>query len=143
MSPTKESNSQKEHNMVIPPNPRLSIFVIAIGLLLLIAPISSIPGIIISIFGLFLFIQTYTLRLEFTSEAMVVLQVGKELRRFPYKNWLAWRILFPKLPIILYFREEASPHLLPILFNSDNLENELRKRVASLEKPQKNSDSLP
>ena len=75
------------------------------------------------------------MRLEFTPNDLVVWQLGKELRRFPYKNWLAWRMLLPALPGILYFREEASPHLLPILFDKNELLNQLRLRVGNLEKP--------
>ena len=87
------------------------------------------PSILISSFGLFLLIQSFTLRLEITPEALVVLQLGRELRRFPFKEWLAWRIFLPWLPGILYFRETASPHLLPLIFNVEMLEAELRKKV--------------
>ncbi|KGG18032.1 putative membrane protein [Prochlorococcus sp. MIT 0602] len=39
----------------------------------------------------------------------------------------------PQLPGILYFRETASPHLLPILFDKTMLESQLKLRVGSLE----------
>ena len=88
-------------------------------------------------FGFFLLIQSFILRLEFTPNDLVVFQFGRELRRFPYKNWLAWRLFLPELPGIFYFREEASPHLLPILFNPTALTNQLRLRLGHLEKPKK------
>jgi len=37
------------------------------------------------------------------------------------------------LPGFLYFREEASPHLLPILFDINSLKEQLRLRVKGLE----------
>ena len=42
-------------------------------------------------------------------------------------------ILLPELPGFLYFREEASPHLLPILFEVNSLKEQLRLRVMDLE----------
>ncbi|KGG14331.1 putative membrane protein [Prochlorococcus sp. SS52] len=65
------------------------------------------------------------------------MQLGKEIRCFPFKNWLAWRIFLPQLPGILYFRETASPHLLPILFDRTMLETQLKLRVGSKEITQK------
>ena len=61
------------------------------------------------------------------------MQLNRELRRFPFEDWLAWRIFLPWLPGILYFREQASPHLLPILFDKEMLEKQLKLRVGSLE----------
>ena len=46
---------------------------------------------------------------------------------------IAWRIILPQLPGFLYFREEASPHLLPILFEVNSLKKQLRLRVKELE----------
>ena len=37
------------------------------------------------------------------------------------------------MPGFLYFREEASPHLLPILFEVNSLKEQLRLRVKDLE----------
>ena len=64
---------------------------------------------------------------------LFVLQLGRQLRCFPFKDWLAWRIFLPGLPGILYFREQASPHLLPILFDIEMLEQQLKLRVGSKE----------
>ncbi len=135
MKPTPNKAAQNENSVTLAPNPRLPLLIIGLGGLLGALPINPFFAILIGIFGVFLLIQTYTLRLEFASEAMVVWQVGRELRRFPYKNWLAWRLLIPSLPGIFYFREVASPHLLPIIFDKNALENQLRLRLKDLEKP--------
>ena len=119
--------------MILKQNPRLPLIIAAIGLILLPVSNSPWPTIIISSFGLFLLVQSFTLKLEFTDKDLVVIQLGKEIRRFPFEKWLSWRIFLPQLPGLLYFREEASPHLLPIIFDREALEIELRKRVGDLE----------
>ncbi len=134
-STASQLNSNEE--IILNPNPRLSIIIISLGILLIPFSLPIWLEIIIICFGLFLLLQTFILRLEFNKEALVVKQLGKELRTFPFKNWISWRIFLPKLPGILYFREEASPHLLPILFDPTELEFQLRKRVGTLERPQK------
>ena len=126
-------NPIDKDGVILSPSFRLPIFIIFIGLLFLITPIHPWPTIIISSFGLFLLLQSFTLKLKFTKEDLIVMQLGNELRRFPFKNWIAWRIIFPQLPGFLYFREEASPHLLPILFEVNSLREQLRLRVKDLE----------
>jgi len=126
-------NPIDKDSVILSPSYRLPLFIIFIGLLLLITPLNPWPTIIISSFGSFLLLQSFTLKLKFTKEDLVVLQLGNELRRFPFKNWIAWRIILPKLPGFLYFREEASPHLLPILFEVDSLKEQLKLRVNDLE----------
>ena len=126
-------NPIDKDSVILSPSYRLPLFIIFIGLLLLITPLNPWPTIIISSFGFFLLLQSFTLKLKFTKEDLVVLQLGNELRRFPFKNWIAWRIILPKLPGFLYFREEASPHLLPILFEVDSLKEQLKLRVNDLE----------
>ena len=126
-------NRINQDSVVLSPSFRLPIFIIFIGLLFLITPFYPWPTIIISSFGFFLLLQSFTLKLKFTNEDLIVMQLGNELRRFPFKKWIAWRIIFPKLPGFLYFREEASPHLLPILFDVNSLREELRLRVKDLE----------
>ncbi len=123
-------------NVTLSPNPRLPIIITLFGVLTIPFSLPIWASILVIVFGLFLLVQTYTLRLEFTQEALVVNQFGRELRRFPFNEWLAWRLLLPQIPGIFYFRETASPHLLPIIFDKTNLTNELRKRVGHLEKPQ-------
>ena len=124
-------NQSKE--VTLAPMYRLPILIILLGLALFFTSLPSSVSIVIGSFGFFLFIQSLTLKLKFTEEDLIVLQLGKQIRCFPFKNWLAWRIFLPQLPGILYFRETASPHLLPILFNIEMLEKQLKLRVGSLE----------
>ena len=119
--------------VILSPSYRLPIFIIFVGLFFLITPFHPWPSIVISSFGFFLLLQSFTLKLKFTKEDLIVMQLGNELRRFPFKNWIAWRIILPKLPGFLYFREEASPHLLPILFEVHSLKEQLRLRGKDLE----------
>ena len=134
---TVQSQNQLDpsKSVVLKPSFRLPLIIILLGLTLLPISIKPWPSIVISSFGPFLLIQSPILRLEFTPNDLVVLQLGRELRRFPFKNWLSWRLLLPQLPGILYFREEASPHLLPILFNPKELETQLKLRVGGLQVP--------
>ena len=126
-------NPLDKDSVILSPSYRLPILIILTGLLFLITPFNPFPTILISSFGFFLLLQSFTLKLKFTKEDLVVMQLGKELRRFPFKNWIAWRIIFPQLPGFLYFREEASPHLLPILFEVNSLKEQLKLRVKDLE----------
>ena len=126
-------NPFDKDGVILSPSFRLPLIIIFIGLLFLITPIHPWPTIIISSFGFFLLLQSFTLKLKFTKDDLVVMQLGNELRRFPFKNWIAWRIILPQLPGFLYFREEASPHLLPILFEVNSLREQLRLRVKDLE----------
>tara|TARA_Y100001968_G_scaffold22449_1_gene17703 strand:+ start:2855 stop:3265 length:411 start_codon:yes stop_codon:yes gene_type:complete len=126
-------NSLDKESVILSPSFRLPIFIIFTGLLFLITPLRPWPTILISSFGFFLLLQSFTLKLKFTKDDLIVMQLGNELRRFPFKKWIAWRIILPKLPGFLYFREEASPHLLPILFEVNSLREQLRLRVKELE----------
>ena len=126
-------NPTDNDSVILSPSYRLPIFIIFAGLLFLITPFNPWPTIVISSFGFFLLLQSFTLKIKFTKEDFIVMQLGNELRRFPFKNWIAWRIILPKLPGFLYFREEASPHLLPILFEVNALKKQLRLRVKELE----------
>ena len=126
-------NPLDKDGVILSPSYRLPLFIIFIGLLFLITPFHYLPTIIISSFGFFLLLQSFTLKLKFTKDDLIVMQLGNELRRFPFKNWIAWRIILPQLPGFLYFREEASPHLLPILFEVNSLREQLRLRVKDLE----------
>ena len=120
---------------------RLPIVIVGFGASLLPLPLNPWPTLVICLFGLFLLIQSVSLRLEFEDRALIVWQNSRELRRFPYSSWIAWRIFAPWLPGIFYFRETKSIHLLPILFNPIELREQLQKKVGGLESP-KNSQSL-
>ena len=138
MSIESQKQFDTSQSIVLKPSHRLPLLIVGAGLLLLLLPINRWVSVVISSFGIFLLIQSFILRLEFTLDDLVVKQFGKELRRFPFKNWLAWRLLLPQLPGLLYFREKASPHLLPILFDPIALENQLKLRVGALETPKEN-----
>ncbi|WP_320664011.1 DUF3119 family protein [Prochlorococcus sp. MIT 1223] len=131
MNQELQLNSNEE--IILSSSFKLPLIITGFGAILLVLPFSPLPTILISSFGLFLLLQSFTLKLKFTKEDLVVLQLGKELRRFPFKNWLAWKLIFPTIPGFFYFREEASPHLLPILFNPKELEAQLKLRVGELE----------
>ncbi len=124
--------SKGEQDLVLSPMFRLPILIILAGLTNYLLPTPSWITITIVAFGLFLLLQSFTLRLKITNKELVVLQLGRELRRFPFEKWISWKIIFPRLPGFLYFREEASPHLLPLLFNPQQLDEMLNKRVGKL-----------
>ena len=70
-----------------------------------------------AILGVFLLIQTLTIRLRFTETALEVYRSDKLLRNFPYQDWLNWEIFWSPIPILFYFREIKSIHFLPIIFD--------------------------
>lgn len=97
---------------------------IPIGLLILSLPLALIKiwiGGVIALLGLFLLLQTKTIRLHFTPTALEVLRSEKILRQFPYEEWLTWRIFWQPVPILFYFREVKSIHFLPIIFDPETL----------------------
>tara|TARA_B100000614_G_scaffold60743_1_gene53755 strand:- start:285 stop:686 length:402 start_codon:yes stop_codon:yes gene_type:complete len=130
-------NSNIEDSVTIEPSFQLPIILIALSFSLLFLNIGSLPTIISASFSFFLLLQSFTLRIKITQEDFIVLQLGKEIRRFPFKNWLTWKLFLPSLPGIFYFREKSSPHLLPILFNPKELRNQLKNKVGELEINQK------
>jgi hypothetical protein len=89
----------------------------------------------VSLFGLFLALQTALLQLEFTADALVVWRRSTELRRFPYSDWLGWRLFWPGLPALFYFREQRSIHLLPVLFDAAALRHQLNQHLSHLTAP--------
>ena len=126
-------NSKIEDSVTITPSFQLPIILIILSFMLLFLKIGFIPTIVSASFSFFLLLQSFTLRIKITKNDFIVLQFGKEIRRFPFKNWLTWKLFLPKLPGIFYFREKSSPHLLPILFNPDQLKEQLQDKVGDLE----------
>ena len=126
-------------SVTLSPDGRLPMLVVALGLALLPLPLSPWPTAVVVLFGLFLMLQTASLRLEFEERALIVWQNGRELRRFPYDQWLTWRLFAPWLPGLFYFRETQSIHFLPILFSPKELREQLELRVGELEVPNDNS----
>ena len=127
------TKSKKQEPIIISPAFQLPIILIILSFMLLFLNIGYWPTIVSGSFSFFLLLQTFTLRIKITNDAFVVLQLGKEIRTFPFKNWISWKLFFPIIPVIFYFREKSSPHLLPILFNPEQLKNELLKKVELLE----------
>ena len=127
------TKSKTQEPIIISPSFQLPIIVLILSFMLLFLNIGSWPTIVSASFSFFLLLQSFTLRIKITNENFIVLQLGKEIRTFPFKNWISWKLFFPKIPGIFYFREKSSPHLLPIIFNPEQLKNELLKKVESLE----------
>ena len=134
------SSSTTNSNVTLRPDPRLPLLVVALGAALLPLPLHPWPTLVVALFGVFLLIQTASLRLEFEQRALIVWQNGRELRRFPYDQWLAWRLFAPWLPGLFYFRETQSIHFLPILFSPKELREQLELRVGALEVPKDNPE---
>jgi hypothetical protein len=113
--------------IVVPPRPWLSLAVIAFGLVAtrwLLA-----VGVLVAVFGLFLGFQTATVRIVFAAEQFEVWQYRRRVVGFPYKEWRNWKVFWPGLPILFYFREVYSPHFLPMLFSDRILRENLRRFV--------------
>ena len=130
-------NSNLEDSVTISPSFQFPLILIALSFLLLFLNIGIYPTIISASFSFFLLLQAFTLRIKISQDDFIVLQLGKEIRRFPFKNWLTWKLFLPNLPGIFYFREKSSPHLLPILFNPEQLRDQLKDKVGELEIIQK------
>ena len=130
-------NSNLEDSVTISPSFQLPLILIALSFFLLFLNIGTYPTIISASFSFFLLLQAFTLRIKISQDDFIVLQLGKEIRRFPFKNWLTWKLFLPYLPGIFYFREKSSPHLLPILFNPEQLRDQLKDKVGELEIIQK------
>ena len=126
-------SKEEAEAVIISPSFQLPIILIVLSFMLLFLNIGTLPTIVFASFSFFLLLQSFTLRIKITNDDFIVLQLGKEIRTFPFKNWISWRFFIPMIPGIFYFREKSSPHLLPILFNPKQLKDELIKKVDSLE----------
>ncbi|MEX0588365.1 MAG: DUF3119 family protein [Cyanobium sp.] len=140
-SPTSSPNpSPGSSGVVLAPSYGVPLGVIVLGLALLgLRPLwSGAPwlSLAVAVFGLFLLLQTSLLRLEFDSEALLVWRQQTLLRRFPYSEWLEWKVFWPALPVLFYFREQRSIHLLPVLFDAATLREQLEQRLSQLTPPQ-------
>lgn len=82
----------------------------------------------VSLFGLFLMYQAATLRLQFTPTDLDIYRSSNLIRRFPYREWQNWRIFWPAVPILFYFKEINSIHFLPVLFDRKMLQTCLEQR---------------
>ncbi len=86
----------------------------------------------IALFGLFLLFQTATIRLIFTDSSLDVYRSERLIRRFPYQEWQNWRIFWPSVPILFYFKEVKSIHFLPIVFDPKMLQACLEQRCPKI-----------
>jgi hypothetical protein len=125
--------SPKTNSVIISPSPRLALVILLLSAALWPLPLSPWPSLVVGLFGVFLLVQTYILKLEFSEDDLVVWRGQEELRRFPFREWMSWRLFAPWLPGLFYFRETKSIHFLPILFNPRELQEQLELRVGDLE----------
>lgn len=111
-------------------------YTLPIVLVLLAVPLIFVQAwvsLAIALLGLFLLIQTATLRLRFTQTDLDIYRGENLLRRFPYQDWKHWEIFWPAVPILFYFREVKSIHFLPILFDPKTLKACLEQYCPRLE----------
>lgn len=85
-------------------------------------------GTALFLFAGFLLFQAATLRLFFSKVALEIYRGPKLIRHFPYTDWQNWRIFWPLVPVLLYFKEVKSIHFLPILFDPKGLQAALEAR---------------
>ena len=135
-----EMTPPKKGAVSISPSPRLPLLILVLGPALLPLPLHPWPTLINSLIALALVVQSYSLRLEFEERALIVWRGSQELRRFPYEQWLTWRLFGAWLPGLFYFRETQSIHFLPILFSPKQLREQLELRVGALEVPASSAD---
>ncbi|MEG4320196.1 MULTISPECIES: DUF3119 family protein [unclassified Microcoleus] len=82
----------------------------------------------LALFGLFLMYQAATIRLQFTPTDLDIYRSSNLIRRFPFREWQNWRIFWPAVPILFYFKEINSIHFLPVLFDRKMLQTCLEQR---------------
>ncbi|MGB3573862.1 MAG: DUF3119 family protein [Phormidesmis sp.] len=109
--------------ITLDPSYKLPISIIAIALPLLF--IQRWLGIILALLGLFLLYQATTIRLVFTATALEVRRNETLLKTFPYAEWETWKVFWPSVPILFYFKEVNSIHFLPVLFDAKGLRDRL------------------
>lgn len=133
---TEEIRFDPELGVTLAPRVWVPLGVVALGLALLpVAPRwGGVPvlALLVSLFGLFLLLQSQLLRLQFSEEALLVWRQQSLLRRFPYAEWLGWKLFWGPLPVLFYFREQRSIHLLPVLFDATTLREQLTRRLSAL-----------
>jgi hypothetical protein len=105
----------------------LAVVVLGAGCLLL----SVWLALVVSLFGLFLLLQSQILRLQFSNEALLVWRGDTVLRRFPYSEWITWTLFWGPVPVLFYFREQRSIHFLPVLFDATSLREQLERHVSA------------
>ena len=123
--PTDNIPANNSQVVELKPSYNIPIVLIAAGIGL--AFLQIWVGGIVGLFGVFLFIQAMTLRLQFTATDLDIYRLGDRIRQFPYAEWENWRIFWTRVPILFYFKEVKSIHFLPIIFDPRTLQIELEK----------------
>lgn len=115
--------------VILAPRPWVPLGVVLLGVASL--ALNLWAALVVGLFGLFLLLQSQLLRLQFSAEALLVWRGASLLRSFPYSDWLGWRLFWQPLPVLFYFREQRSIHLLPVLFDATTLREQLNLHVSA------------
>jgi len=115
--------------VILAARPWVPLGVVVLGLTCL--ALNRWAALVVCLFGLFLLLQSQLLRLQFSGDALLVWRGDSLLRRFPYSEWLGWKLFWPPLPVLFYFREQRSIHLLPVLFDATTLREQLERHVSA------------
>ena len=110
---------------ILTPSYNLPIAIVLLSLPLL--GIQPVIGLFVAVLGLFLLYQTTTIRIIFTAAALEVRRNEGLLKTFPYADWQTWKVFWPAVPILFYFKEVNSIHFLPVLFSPDELRTQLEQ----------------
>ena len=122
------SGPDPNQGTILAPRPWLPLAVMALGIACLLLNVWA--ALVVSLLGLFLLLQSQLLRLQFSDEALLVWSGNTVLRRFPYSEWLGWTLFWGPVPVLFYFREQRSIHLLPVLFDATALREQLNSHVS-------------
>ncbi len=115
--------------VILAPRPWVPLGVVLLGVASL--ALNLWAALVVGLFGLFLLLQSQLLRLQFSAEALLVWRGASLLRSFPYSDWLGWKLFWQPLPVLFYFREQRSIHLLPVLFDATTLREQLNLHVSA------------
>ena len=129
MTSSQTPQPDPDQGVILAPRVWLPLAVIALGVAALLLTVWL--ALVVSLFGLFLLIQSQILRLQFTTEALLVWRGATVLRCFPYSEWLTWSLFWGPVPVLFYFREQRSIHFLPVLFDATSLREELNRHVSA------------
>ncbi|GDX72748.1 hypothetical protein LBMAG39_11810 [Cyanobium sp.] len=122
------SGPDPNQGTILAPRPWLPLAVVGLGIACLLLNVWA--ALVVSLLGLFLLLQSQLLRLQFSDEALLVWSGNTVLRRFPYSEWLGWKLFWGPVPVLFYFREQRSIHLLPVLFDATALREQLNSHVS-------------
>ena len=117
--------NQNRQTIELAPSYKIPVILCSLAIaIFIIQPWASLP---VALLGLFLLLQTVTIRLKFTPTSLEVYSSDKCLRSFPYSEWQNWEIFWQPVPTLFYFKEVKSIHFLPIIFDPQTLTNCLER----------------